>query len=236
MIICQTRSTFLSSLLSSIPQPIQRQPPVQTVDKSAPQAHDKAEVQEPPPAELPHHPLLIPTLHQVATSRSVNLVFIPTVSHLRAYLAAFPAPTDNQHDGRLPEQKFDKQGNKVPLLIVYGLIELHRDSSEWSAQGLGNSIAGLVAAAWRTQRRAIAVEERKADEHLARVEGDEDGQQVEHKLGRKAWDDKVPMLKGSVRRVGFESKDSAWSGRTIEVGRVLARWFKFGRGEWEIDD
>jgi hypothetical protein len=121
------------------------------------------------------------------------------------------------------------------LLIVYGFVELHRDTSEWSAQGLGNSVSGLVEAAWRTQRRVILVEERKEVE-IIREGREEEDQQVNHNPARKAWEDKVPMLNGSVRRAGFESEDSAWSGRTIEVGRVLARWFKFGRGEWDIDD
>lgn len=123
----------------------------------------------------------------------------------------------------------------MPLLIVYGLVELHRDTSEWSAQGLGNSVSGLVEAAWRTQGRVIVVESQKEDEDI-REGGEEEDQQVKHKPGRQAWDDKVPMLNGSVRRAGFESEDSAWSGRTIEVGRVLARWFKFSQGEWDIDD
>lgn len=234
LIICQTRNTFLSSLLSSIPQPIQRQPPLLAVDNSQPKTHNESEVQEPQPPESPRHPLLIPTLHQIATSRCINLVFIPTVSHLRAYLSAFPAPKDNHHDRRPPEEKFDKPGFKVPLLIVYELVELHRDTSEWSAQGLGNSIAGLVEAGWRTQQRVIVVEARNDDEPMAGVE--DDSEQANHKPIRKVWEDKVPMLNGSVRRAGFESEDSAWSGRTIEVGRVFARWFKFGRGEWDIND
>jgi hypothetical protein len=41
------------------------------------------------------------------------------------------------------------------------------------------------------------------------------------------------MLNGSFRRAGPEGEDGGWSGRTVEVGRILARWFKFRKGEWE---
>jgi hypothetical protein len=172
---------------------------------------------------------LIPTLHQVAASRYINLVFVPTLSHLRVYLAVFPPEA-----GKGPlEQKFDKPGTKTPLLVVYGLVELHRDTSEWSAQGLGNSLAGLVEAGERSGRKIVLIEERKEQGVEDRGDWGEDEIKRER---RKVWEEKVPMLNGSVRRAGLESEDGAWSGRTVEVGRILARWFKFRRGGWESDE
>jgi hypothetical protein len=172
---------------------------------------------------------LIPTLHQVATSRYINLVFVPTLSHLRAYLAVFPPEAGKGP----PEQKFDKPGTKTPLLVVYGVVELHRDTSEWSAQGLGNSLAGLVEAGKRSGRKIVLIEERKEQGVEDRGDWSEDEIKRER---RKVWEERVPMLNGSVRRAGLESEDGAWSGRTVEVGRILARWFKFRRGDWESDE
>ena len=117
-------------------------------------------------------------------------------------------------------QTFDKPGKKTPLLVVYGFVELHRNTSEWSAQGLGNSLSGLVEAGGRSGRRIVVIEERKM--------GEQRGE------GRKNWEDRVPMLNGSVRRVGLESEDGAWSGRTVEVGRIIGRWFRFGRCDWDL--
>ncbi len=131
-----------------------------------------------------------------------------------------------------PEQKFDKPGKKTPLLVVYGLLELHRDTSEWSAQGLGNSIAGLVEAGWRTRRQVVLLEERCMDDGSKNAGGDVELEE-KRKSGVKVWEERVPMLNGSVRRAGLESEDGGWSGRTVEVGRILARWFKFGEGDWE---
>jgi len=166
------------------------------------------------------------------TSRYTSLVFVPTLSHLRAYLAAFPPPPKT---AALPDQNFDKPGKKkVPLVVVYGLVEMHRHTSEWSAQGLGNSLAGLVEAGWRSGRKVVVVEEKpvefEGEETVDDVGGDGEGIK---KPASTVWDERVPMLNGSVRRAGLESEDGGWSGRTVEVGRILRRWFKFGNGNWE---
>jgi hypothetical protein len=220
LIICQPRSSFHSSLLASIPQTLQAQPP-------PPPAEGLSDTQSEPTSEPPPlHLLLIPTLHQIAISRHIHLVFIPTVSHLRAYLGVFSS-IDAESQAP-PEKKFDKPGTKLPLLVVYGLLELHRGTSEWSAQGLGNSIAGLVEAGWRTGRKVVVLEERGMDECLSDMELEEG-----RKNRVKVWEEGVPMLNGSVRQAGLESEDGGWSGRTVEVGRILARWFKFGKGDWE---
>ncbi|KAE9371270.1 hypothetical protein N431DRAFT_294286, partial [Stipitochalara longipes BDJ] len=219
VIICQPRSTFLSSLLTSIPQKLQAQPPPPPAEGlSDPQSEPTS---DPPPL----HPLLVPTLHQIATSRHINLIFIPTLSHLRTYLAVFSSP--ETEDKCPPEQKFDKPGKKVPLLVVYGLLELHRDTSEWSAQGLGNSIAALVEAGRRTERKVVALEERGVDDGLRDMALEE-----RRKIKIKIWEEGVPMLNGSVRRAGLESEEEGWTGRTVEIGRILARWFKFEKGVW----
>lgn len=203
LIICQPRAAFLSSLHSSIT------------------TQNPADNERPP-----EHPLLIATLDQIATSRHVKVVFIPTVSHLRAYLAVFPKDDRGQEGGG---------EKKTPLLVVYGLVELHRDTSEWSAQGLGNSVAGLVEAGWRGRWEVVVVE-RKVDggfgldvEDLGMGEGGRGGD------ARKVWEQRMPMLNGSVRRAGLESEDGGWSGRTVEVGRILGRWFRFRKGSWELE-
>lgn len=228
LIICQPRASFLTSLNSvDITSPQRPEPPL---------AQDESE--GPPPEEPPRrHNLLIPTLHQIATSRHINLVFIPTLSHLRAYLTAFPPPASDPP----PEQKFDKLGRQVPLLVVYGLVELHRDTSEWSAQGLSNSVSNLVEAGWRSEKGVVVTEDRGLDEEYygAMLEGEEEEAEIEGSVEERkrkqvcrVWEQKVPILNGSVRRAGLDSEDGAWSGRTVEVGRIFGRWFRFGRGDW----
>lgn len=174
------------------------------------------------------HPLLIATLHQIAKSRCVDLVFVQTLSHLRACLSVFPPPHTPGKGDEPPGKQFEKQGNRRPLLVVYGLVALHRDTSEWSAQGLGNSTAGLVEAGKRAGREVVVIEERGYDAF--------EGGDGERRNMRTGWDERLPMLNGSVRRAGLESDDDGWSGRTVEVGRVLGRWFRFERGVWDEHD
>lgn len=141
----------------------------------------------------------------------------------------------------------------MPLLVVCGLVELHRDTSEWSAQGLGASVAEVLEAARRNGRRAVVVEvlleendeeEGEVDvagreamdipEGLVEESGDaitDDGKTAETMIDReKVWRGQVPMLNRSVRRQFDDGKPGGgdtWMGRTVEVGAVLARWFTF---------
>ncbi|RDL30733.1 Uncharacterized protein BP5553_10078 [Venustampulla echinocandica] len=221
IIICKSRASFLSSLLNAIPA----SHPFPSRESSIPTGDEDLYS---PSETQPRHPLLIPTLHQIATSRHINLVFIPTLSHLRAYLVTFP------HQAvRLPPENISKTGGRgIPLLVVYGLVELHHDTSEWSAQGLGNSLAALVEVGSRSSVKIVLIEEREIEEEDVQVDEVEEGDKW-RKLS-KVWEQKVPILNGSVRRAGLDVDDAGWSGRTIEVGRILGRWFKFGRGDWVI--
>jgi hypothetical protein len=131
-------------------------------------------------------------------------------------------------------------------------VELHRGTSEWSTQGLGNTCAALVEAGRRVGRRVVLIEERRVgddEEGGAGEEGGEEGEDaddndgeddgernlkigmdVRERRGKGIWHEKLPILSGSVRRAGAKVE---YGGRTVEVGMVLRRWFVFGRGEWE---
>jgi hypothetical protein len=159
----------------------------------------------------------------------VKVVFIPTVSHLRAYLAAF----EEEDQEWPPALALDNEGRKGLLMVVYGLVGLHRETSEWSAQGLGNSVSMLVEVGERCSRELVCFEERGV-EGLSGLEGEMEGEGVEGSRWKevcKVWEEKVPMLNGSVRRAGLDSKNETWSGRSVEVGRIFGRWFRFGRGD-----
>lgn len=94
--------------------------------------------------------------------------------------------------------------------MVYGLLGLHRQTSEWSAQGLGNSAAALVEARWG---QTVVIMERRDQEEGGREQ--------------KWWEERLPILNGSARRAGVEGEDAVWSGRTVRVARILGRWFTF---------
>lgn len=160
-------------------------------------------------------------------------MFVTSVSALRAYLAVFPS---NKQKAELPLQVFDKPGKQDGgLLVVYGLVGLHKDTSEWSAQGLGYSIAMLVEAGHRNMRNVVLVEERRIDEGRDNDECNEEHAELHAKQKRRRWalrlwNEEVPVLSGGGGRKVMEG---GWSGRTVEVGRIMGRWCRFGRGEWD---
>ncbi|KAH7370379.1 hypothetical protein BKA65DRAFT_589725 [Rhexocercosporidium sp. MPI-PUGE-AT-0058] len=249
LIVCQSRASFLPSLQRCMTNSVQPGPPLPMADQEEDaevgtgndvQAERQPEIEvEEERQQSQRRPLLIPTLHQIVSSRSINLVFVPTLSHLRAYLTICPGQEGKEGmENRPPKQKqqrqFDNMGNKTPLLVVYGLVAMHRDTSEWSAQGLGCSVAALVEAGGRGERMVVVLEEREGSAVTA-GDDDEEGREREgRREGRKTgWEERLPMLNGSVKRVGLESEDGGWSGRTVEVGRVLGRWFRFEKGEWD---
>lgn len=154
------------------------------------------------------HPLQRKTLLQTAVSRHIRLLFVPSSTHLRAFLGTFSA-SDSKIPPPPPLSPPNKNDSGPPMLIVYGLLELHRDSVEWSAQGIGTTATYLIEAAARNSFRAAVVEPRGA-------------------MGFEALDEfleeKLPVLSGTAMK-----SDGTWSGRTVAVRRVLARWFEFER-------
>jgi hypothetical protein len=234
VIICGSRHEFLSAVYEAVSK-TPRPPEVET------ELIERSEDQRLPPGEqesidansatIPvsqSHPLLVPTLGQIARSRHINLVFVPTVSHLRAYLSVSdPLPTQSCTP------------SKRPYLLVHGLIELHRGTSEWSTQGLGHTLAGLVAVGHRTKSTVIVVERREQTDEEATVTQAQDTASSEEALTQREerrqrkeegiWHERLPILSGSRQRFRAEA---AYAGRSVEVGMVLRRWFKFEKGDW----
>ncbi|RDA85909.1 hypothetical protein CP532_2726 [Ophiocordyceps camponoti-leonardi (nom. inval.)] len=146
------------------------------------------------------HPLLQMPLLQAAVSRHLHLVFIPTVAHLRAYLAVFL--TRNMTTQPPPAEFRPSPPRQAPLLLAYGFVELHREGSEWSAQGLNLSAAVLVEGAARNGLKAAVVEPRKTDSR------------------DEMWatlDESMPLLSGSTSIRVDE----------VPVRAIFSRWFDF---------
>jgi hypothetical protein len=181
LLIGASKQQFLQSLLENIKTPLE------TSDQS----------------EDGPHALLQATLYQVAVSRHIRIAFIPTVTHLRAYLAAF-----SSESAPVCAPPVAVDASSEPLLLVYGFLELHRLTSEWSAQGIGDSAAALVEAASSTgdhYLRAAIIEPTGGAEEAS---GD----------GREEL---VPVLSGMSRR-----EDGSWIGRAVQARRILERWFE----------
>lgn len=167
--------------------------------------------------------LLVPIIHQLATSQTVKVAYAPSLAHLRAYLAMLG------HDPSMASQtRHQSSGRSTPLLAIHGLFHLHRTTSEYSAQGLSRTLAVAAEAATATGRRLVIAES------LRKIEGEElvDASDSVDTVMRDPWKDEVPLLNGALR---FGTEDRVWAGRTVEAARVVGRWCKAIHEENEMD-
>lgn len=170
------------------------------------------------------HQLMNPTIHQLATSRTVNLVFTPTLPHLRAYLAIFRSRAQPYMHSVL-----QNTGQRAPMLAIYGLLELHHPTSELSAQGLSRTFAIAAEAARMARMKLVIVESSRMNpsgESLAPSE-------INGGVAIDPWKVQIALLNGSARLGG---EDRVWTGRTIEAARVAARWCKFLQASDAVED
>lgn len=201
LIICSTREVFLQDLLASIRHTHPQEP-------STSQDRDASD---------PIHPLLIPRIHLIAKSQSVHLSFVPTVPHLRAFLATYEPSSVSEG----PSSTTSISGSYSSLLAIWGFAHLHRSTAEHSAQGLSRSLASAVEAASVGQQRLLLAEPRTLDHE------DDVGSPNAPSGGLDdLWKEQVPLLSGSVR---FGGEERVWAGKTIEFGSIIAKWCKFMR-------
>lgn len=237
LIICSSRAEFLSTLTqdvllsssspSSPSSPSYHVAKNQTDEKTGQDQNQKQQQQSNHPPHLDSPLLQPPPLYQLAVTRHIRTVFLPTVSHLCAFLSVFSTTATTRHSKiSVPPVTVTSSSSSPPLLLVYGFLALHRDTSEWSVQGLSTTSAVLVEAAKRTGLKAVVVEPRLL-QTLAKEE-DEETEEGERMLAEK-----VPILSGSVRRATAGLGTTGWTGRTVDVRTVLRRWFRFRKGDWE---
>ncbi|OIW28603.1 hypothetical protein CONLIGDRAFT_632878 [Coniochaeta ligniaria NRRL 30616] len=244
LVICTTQQEFDFALNEDISREMRQHNPGYPQDQDDEQQEpDHDDAREPSAAidedldmsvmpELPDRPpawispLLQHSIHRVAIAKHIRVVFVPSVSHLRAWLTVFPPADPNavEPPPASAANTFARKTETVPLLLLYGFLDLHRDTSEWSAQGLSSSAATLVEAAHQAGLRSVVVE--------PRMDWDEQVRDSEAVLGEE-----MPMLSGAERRAAGRDQDEGgggWIGRTVPVRRVLSRWFRFEEGPWDV--
>ncbi|KFX99429.1 hypothetical protein O988_03869 [Pseudogymnoascus sp. VKM F-3808] len=200
------------------------------------------------------------TLHLLSVSPHIQTIFTPTLSHLRAWLSVADsecsAPAPALQPGAKATTDTVKHGSGRSQLVVWGLVNMHKGTSEWSVQGLSSTAAALIEAGQRMGRKVVLVEEAESEpsqegeedegepagdegvEGQGEVEdmsgynddgelesGDQAGKEPKQQSG--IYHKRLPMLNGSSKTDANDPEAGSWSGRTVEVGIVLKRWFKF---------
>lgn len=201
LIICSDRQTFLERLAHSLKQQ-------QDKDQNSSLKQ-----------------LLIPTLHNLSTTRHVELAFCASVQALLAYLTAYDRPGYIHAD--------ESEGSD--RLVLVDPLALHKPTSSFSAQGLSRTFAAAVETALRTGATLHLVEcEGQEDGHGGDLEEDapmlDGGEDEEDRVATEKqdpWDQDVSILNVSARRFGSGAGERAWAGRTVKAKRIAARWFRF---------
>jgi len=207
--ICSTRKDFLAQIA-----PVILTPRPQEIPSSQESFNDDDPT---PKSNPPPHRLLIPTLQLLARSRTIKLVYCPSIDTLRAYLSSYAAPVV------VPESTSSVSSPK-PLLAILDLVLLHHATSEFSVQGLMRTFASAVEAANRNSMDLLLCECKDIHDR------------TNPSRGPRLWDMDVPLLSGSVR---LGSGGSSFAGRMVTVRRVAGRWFSFEksrRNREEPDD
>ncbi|EER38287.1 conserved hypothetical protein [Histoplasma capsulatum var. duboisii H88] len=197
LIVCSTRDAFLQQLYTSIAPtaPGAEQP-------SSPQNGHHGD------SHKCSHRRLFNTIGSIARAKRLTLAFCPSLEHFRAYISVFRCPQLLS-----PQQECSHLSyRKRPVLAVLGLVSLHYDTSQFSAQGIAKNLALAVEIAARemvdlTLCECVAVGREGAS-------------------GSSLWDADVPLLSGQTLAT-VTGGNSANLGRTVKVKQVAKRWFYF---------
>ena len=179
------------------------------------------------------HELLLPTIQQLFSSRTITVTFCATLPQLQAYLAVHGVKAEPT------EIESNKENtNKISVLAMLNPIALHRGTSSFSAQGLSRTFASAVEAAMRSDQKLMLVEcvsRLPNSDNIELTEGadvmeqtherhDESTGRNEEEI-RDPWEAHVAIL--NVTTKSFGAGERGWVGRTVTVRKIAERWCTF---------
>jgi hypothetical protein len=219
LIICSSQEVFLAQLQASI---------AHTKDLERAEAEERGQSSDKVSRSVSRaHDLLIPTIHQLSTSRTIAVTFCATLAQLQAYLGIYGVKktTEPVH------KRLETLGECVPTLALVNPLAIHKETSSFSAQGLSRTFASAVEAATRSEQKLIIVE-CPSRVPRAPTDADEDdeivpvGGGLAHlNDGVEPWDQQVPIL--NVTTKSFGAGERGWVGRTVLARRIVERWCVF---------
>lgn len=203
LVVCSSKEIFLQALqleANSDAPPTDSHSKETTVDEAA----------------LAKRLLYTPTLRLLSTARTLKLAFCQDITHLRAYLATYSSSIlQRNHDSDTAL----RQPHVRPILAILSPIQLHRDTSAFSAQGLNRTFSVAVGAAHQTGSRLIMAEISYPGTST------DDGEQYEPPQSNatsQPSDEEVSILNVTTKRLGELS-----SGRTVKLKAIASRWCTF---------
>lgn len=222
LVVCSSKQAFLQELQATISQKAASsnedsndQPETDTRSN----ANEVASVS----TRATAHAWTAPTLRLLASARTLQLAFCEDVPHLRAYLAAYTyrsAFTLNMTTAGISPKDTPR------TLAILNPINLHRPTSNFSAQGLNRIFTAAVDAAYKSRSKLLIAECASLHPREAEIFGevirDEEGPFSEYKV----WDQEVSIL--NVATKTFGAGERGWVGRTVKLRVIASRWCVFG--------
>ncbi|KAK3678030.1 hypothetical protein LTR78_002125 [Recurvomyces mirabilis] len=165
----------------------------------------------------------VPTLQLLANSRYKKVVFCPDITHLRAYLATY----------RLDPVHHPLGSTSNGSLAILNPVNLHRQTSAFSAQGLNRTLSAAVEAAHRAGSRLVIAE---CTQPLPPIPDADVGTERPHDEGDFAdrnepaltggpWEEEVSILNVTTKSFGVGER--GWVGRTVKLRAIVSRWCTF---------
>ena len=158
IIICSERQIFLEQLHHSINCEVDSQRAPVNGEK-----HDRSSHGNHIESANPH-PLLQRTIAQLKVACDVQLTFCASLPALLAFLALFPTGSNADRPDPLAGSPEDQASTTyldtsiAPILALVNPIELLKETTSFSAQGLSKTCAAAVEAAARGAQRLVIVE------------------------------------------------------------------------------
>ncbi|KIY03799.1 uncharacterized protein Z520_00490 [Fonsecaea multimorphosa CBS 102226] len=193
LVICSPKGDFLEQLLVQLDQ-LRVRPEVQT-----PPLQEEVNTQSDERLPEPKRILLSHTLHVLSASQFVNLVFCPSIPILRGYLSGYVS------------RSVAPSTQPPGPIIILNLLAMHHGTSEFTLQGLSQTLATAVSAGYRTNRVLKLVECKDINDPL------------NPNRGPRLWQAEVQLLSAAVK---IGEPGQSWGRRTISVMRIASRWFR----------
>ena len=210
IVACMAKEAFLERVMSDISQASNDQPENENAHSALP--------------KISRDLLQQPSLRLLATSQTIKLVFCPDLSRLRAYLAVLSPHASSQTTE--PASESSKHPLQQSILAMVDVLEVHRPTSAFSAQGLNRTFSLAVEAAHRTGSRLIVAEcaTKPGDAQAATPPEEMAGVETSTSLV-DPWDEEVSIL--NVTTKSFGAGGRGWVGRTVKLRHVAERWCHF---------
>ena len=240
LIVCSSRDAFIQRLLHALNDPNESHRDDPHVDRSEEHTAPELGIQ----THSPDH-ILSPILRLLAKTRTLKVAFCASLPALRAYLSVYGLGQSTTS----PNQPRGLNTDNTCLLAILNPLSIHHDTSSWSAQGLGRTLAAAIAAASRAGQRLILLEDASSEAEPGTVEVQDsstppggqgmatqgDGHVsisvgLENSGGsdlnaKSPWMQQVAILNVTTRSFGVG--DRGWVGRTVRVRKVAERWCRF---------